>query len=696
MKKRHFALLLTLTMLLSGCGVETAVSQPTAEAAEETLQDVTTPDSVSEETTLESTVDTTEAATEESGYFSNRDFRVEYDENDCTIIELNGDTVDCNDGSIVLSDNTITITKKGTYVLRGELNNGTIIVDIDKQEKAQIVLDNASIHSETCAAIYVLQADKVFLTTAEGTENTLSSGESFVAIDENNIDATVYSKEDLTLNGAGSLTITAPAGHGVVSKDELTITSGTYAITSGAHGLNGKDNVCIAGGTLNITSGKDGIQADNADDTSLGFVYIENGDFNITAEGDGISASGELHILDGNYNIITGGGSVNGAQQTSNGWGGFMGGFFGDWSNSNTTEEDESTSIKGIKSSGTMVLDGGTYTIDSADDTIHANAAVTINGGTYDLSSGDDGVHSDDALVITGGDLTVQKSYEGLEGLSIEITEGSFTIYATDDGLNAAGGSDQSGFGGMRGGDMFAVSEDSFINISGGTFYINASGDGIDSNGALDISGGDIIMSGPTQGDTAVLDYGSTGIISGGTFIGTGSAMMSVGFSADSTQGAIMVSASGQKGTELSLSDAEGNVLLSRTADQSFNIVILSCPEILQGETYTLTIDVESMEITMDSLVYGSSAMGGFGMFGGMGGGRGGMPQGNAPDMNSIPDMGAAPDMGTMPDMGVAPDMATAPDMGTMPDMGSAPEMGNMPDMGGMPQPGATGSTSGA
>ena len=161
------------------------------------------------------------------------------------------------------------------------------------------MLDGADIHSETSAAIYVRQADKVFLTMAADSGSTLSNGGTFTAIDENNIDAVVFSKEDLTLNGNGTMTVESPAGHGVVSKDDLVLTSGTYEITASSHGLSGKDSVRIAAGSFTIVSGKDGIHAENADDSELGFLYISGGVLQIDASGDGIDSNGSLTVSGG-------------------------------------------------------------------------------------------------------------------------------------------------------------------------------------------------------------------------------------------------------------------------------------------------------------------------------------------------------------------------------------------------------------
>lgn len=545
--------------------------------------------------------------------FSNRDYEVSYDESTSAIITLNGDSASCSSNAVQISGSTITIIDEGTYILSGVLDDGMIIVNSEKTDKTQLVLDGVTIHSETSAPIYILQSDKVFITMAPDSVNTLSNGGTFTAIDENNIDAVIFSKEDVTLNGSGTLNITSPAGHGIVSKDSLTITSGTYSITSASHALAGKDDVCITNATFTITSGKDGIHAENADDASLGFVYIESGSFQISAEGDGISAASYMQIQGGSFDIISGGGSVNAAKQTSDSWGGFGGGGRpgGNWggsSNGGTTSadtEDDSTSIKGIKAATELVINGGSFTIDSADDAVHSNTNITVNGGAFEIASGDDAFHADETLTITSGTIHITESYEGLEGLHIHISGGDITLIATDDGLNAAGGTDQSGFGGHRGNDKFggmggSSSSNGSIIISGGTIHITASGDGIDANGTLTISGGFTTVCGPIRGDTATLDYDISAIITGGTFIGTGASGMAQTFS-DSEQGVIAVSVGNQSaGTQITLTDSKGNVVFSYAPELSFGVVILSSPDVIKGDTYTLTVGSASGEFAAD------------------------------------------------------------------------------------------------
>ena len=526
--------------------------------------------------------------------FSNRDYRTDYDADEAVRITLNGSSITAGSG-VTVSGSTATVTEEGTYVISGNLSDGMIIVDVSKKDKVQLVLSNASIHSKTCAPIYIRQADKVFITTAEGTENGLSNGGVFTAMDGNDIDAVIFSKEDLTLNGNGTLTVYSPAGHGIVSKDELTVTSGIYQITSGSHGMVGKDNVCMDGAVVSIASGKDGIRSNNEDDASQGFVYIKDGSFGLNCGGDGISASAYLQIDGGMYSILCGGGAANGEQHAAQHFGPGRPPVGG---RPSTDTASDTASAKAIKAAGDLVINGGIFALDTADDAIHGDGDVTVTSGYFQISSGDDGIHATQALTVSGGKVDITASYEGMEGLSVTVSGGEHTMVCTDDGINAAGGTDGSGMGGFRpGGDRFGGggNEDSFITVSGGSLYINAHGDGIDSNGYLTISGGHTVLCGPTQGDTAVLDFSISSKITGGTFIGTGSSMMAQTFSTVENQGVIALRVDHQiANTRITLADLQGNVLLDVTPQSAYELVILSCPEMKQGESYTVTVGTMS------------------------------------------------------------------------------------------------------
>lgn len=207
--------------------------------------------------------------------------------------------------------------------------NGIPVVDAPDTAKLQLVLNGVDITSETSAALYILEADKVFVTLANGTANTLANGGSFTAIDDNNIDGALFSKQDLTLNGSGSLTVTSPTGHGIVCKDDLVVTGGTYVVNSASHGLDANDSVRIANAALTIDAGKDAIHCENSDDATKGFIYISGGTIKAEAEGDGIAASAYMQITDGAIDLLVGGGSENGSKAHSDHFGGFMGGGHG-------------------------------------------------------------------------------------------------------------------------------------------------------------------------------------------------------------------------------------------------------------------------------------------------------------------------------------------------------------------------------
>ncbi len=603
---------------------------------------------VSSET--ETNAEETSAQSEAGSYssadmFTERDLAGTYEESGAVYVTLSGDGIIGETDGVAINGQTVTITAEGTYIFSGTLSEGQIVVDADNA-KVQIVFDNVDITCASSAAVYVKSAEKVFVTLAEGAQNTLRNTDEYVAIDDNNIDAVIFAKSDLTLNGTGSLTIVSAEGHGIVSKDDLKITGGTYDITAAGHALSGKDSVRIADGTFILTAEKDGIHAENADDEEKGYIYIADGDFTITSDGDGMDASNIVQIEDGTFDITAGGGAAN-SQKTheSDVPGGPGGGMpqngekpdgesmpqMGEKpdgenmtemgkrpdgttppekpsqtdqsdtadetaapdnetdhqsSSAETTEDtttDESgTSTKGIKAGGGMYLNGGTYQIDSADDSIHSNANITIADGTYTLATGDDGVHADDALIVNGGTITVTESYEGLEGLAVTINDGTIDITASDDGINTAGEK---------------------MELNGGYIHILAGGDGVDSNGDLTINGGEIYIDGPSDNGNSAIDYGdrSSAYVNGGTLVAIGSSGMAEVMSDSSKQKVLMVKLGEQmEAGNVVLTDSEGNVIVSYTALKTYDCVIISTAEVESGATYTLTTSGTTTEVTAE------------------------------------------------------------------------------------------------
>ena len=573
--------------------------------------------------------------------FTERDLAGTYEESGAVYVTLSDDGITGETAGVAINGQTMTITAEGTYIFSGTLSEGQIVVDADNA-KVQIVFDNVDITCASSAAVYVKSAEKVFVTLAEGSQNTLRNTDEYVAIDDNNIDAVIFAKSDLTLNGTGSLTIVSAEGHGIVSKDDLKITGGTYDITAAGHALSGKDSVRIADGTFILTAEKDGIHAENADDEEKGYIYIADGDFTITSDGDGMDASNIVQIEDGTFDITAGGGAAN-SQKTheSDMPGGGMSqnierpdgesmpqmgekpdeesmsqmGEKPDGENmpQDTTTDESGTSTKGIKAGGGMYLNGGTYQIDSADDSIHSNANITIADGTYTLATGDDGVHADDALTVNGGTITVTESYEGLEGLTVTINDGTIDITARDDGINTAGGTDQSGFGTF--GDHFkgmdsaddeteeTTDNEMWMELNGGYIHILAGGDGVDSNGDLTINGGEIYIDGPSDNGNSAIDYGdrSSAYVNGGTLVAIGSSGMAEVMSDSSKQKVLMVKLGEQmEAGNVVLTDSEGNVIVSYTALKTYDCVIISTAEVESGATYTLTTSGTTTEVTAE------------------------------------------------------------------------------------------------
>lgn len=620
MKKKILAVTVATALIVScftSCDNNTSSdsqsSQVTSSAASNSDSSSASTDTSSEksDSTSDSSSDSDKQLTADD-MFSDRDLSGDYSE--CTDITLSESTASCSDSSVTVADGSVTITKAGTYKLSGTFT-GQIIVNAGDSDKVQLVLDNASITKEESAALYIINADKVFVTTVKGTENTLSStGEFASSDDETNVDGAIFSKSDITFNGSGTLNVKCESKHGIVTKDDLKITGGTYNITSASQGLSGKDSVRIAGGNITVTSGTDGIHSENTDDTEKGYVYISGGTLNITSGKDCIDASGTVDIKDGTFTFKAGGGS------------------------SEKTTGDSTESYKGIKADGVLTISGGTFDIDTLDDAIHSNADVTVSGGTLDISTGDDGIHSDNNTVVSGGEINIAKCYEGLEGQTVTVSGGKVTLTASDDGINAAGGDNQ-GVGGGFGPDSFSADSDAKITITGGEIYVNASGDGLDSNGDIEISGGTVYVYGPTNDGNGSLDYENNAVITGGTVIMAGSSGMAMNFGSQSTQGSILASTgNASAGTAVKLTDSSGNVIAEFTPTVSFRTVVISTPDITSDGTYTLTVGDSTQEITMSGYIYGSGMGGGFGgggMGGGQHGGNGGFGGGNRPGGNN-------------------------------------------------------------
>lgn len=524
-----------------------------------------------------------------------------------TTVKLSDETTASSGGNVTAENNITTITSGGTYVFSGTVSEGRIIVNAPKEE-VTIVLDGANITCSYGSPIYVYKSSLTTIYLADGSENTLTDGSTYTFDDEYSSsekeepNACLYSKSDLIIAGEGKLIVNANNNNGITSKDTLKIEGACIEVTAKNHGINGKDYCVVKNADIKVTCGGDSLRSTNDSDTTLGYVAVENSTLDLTSGEDGIQAETSLSISGGKCTVKSGGGASG--------------------------KVSSDTSAKGIKAGTSIVLISGEYELDCCDDAIHSNGNVSISGGTYSIKTGDDGVHADENVNITGGEITISKSYEGIEGATIDISGGTISIVASDDGMNAAGGKDQSGFFGRP--DTFGGSSNYYINISGGKITIDASGDGIDSNGSLTVSGGEIYVNGPTSNGDGALDYDGTASITGGIIVAVGSSGMAQNFGNGSTQGSILLNYSSSSNSDVVLKDSSGNILVSYTPSKSYNSVVISCPSLVKGGTYTITACGQTKEVTLTSLVYGSSSgMGGGGNPGGGGGfpgGHGGRP----------------------------------------------------------------------
>lgn len=570
-------------------------------------------------------VQTLTVAADMSKYFADEDLDASFSESDSTIITLTGATAEISGGGASCSGGVITISAAGTYILSGTLSDGQVVVDAGTGDLVRLVLNGASVSCSTSAAIYSKQAEKTVIILADGTENYLDDSSDYCYSEgEDEPDAAVFAKGDLSITGTGSLTVNASFNNGIGTKDDLRISGGVITVNAANHAIRGRDSVAVAGGSLTLRAGNDGIQANNDVDTEKGWIVLLGGSYDIVSTHDGIQAETVLSITGGSYTITAGAGSAG---------------------TTATDTADTSDSFKGIKAGGDISISGGEFAIDSEDDCVHSNANVTISGGILTLSTGDDGVHADESLTISGGSIDILTSYEGLEGSNVYIQDGAVNIVASDDGINAAGGADGNLTGGRFGQDSFGSGGSYAIEISGGSISIVAGGDGIDSNGSITISGGYVVSLINSTPDEGALDCDGTLSITGGTVIYGGSG---IGRMDTSVQSYVFLSGV-TAGEELTV-QKDGSELLSFTPGIDCTSLIISTPDIAADEEY----EVYSGGSLIETVAAGTGAAEtGFGMGGG-GGGRG---QGGIQ-----PDDAAAPDMREMPADGTAPDISEMTD----------------------------------
>ena len=553
----------------------------------------------------------------DSAYFTTKDQDGDWDTSSATVITLTGDGADISGNGAYTNDGNVVITNAGYYVVTGSLTDGYISVDAYDSSKVFIQLAGVEINCSDDACIRVDQADKVFLTLAQGSQNILTSGSTYTdeAL-EDGTDGAIFAHDDLTINGSGSLTVTAEYRHGIAANDDLVITGGNITVTAPADGVRGNDSLRIKDASITVDAGDDGLVTSNEEEN--GYLYIESGTLNITAADDAIHTTGEITMAGGDVTITAGDDGIH--SDTA---------FY--ISDGTLLINDCYEGVEAL----IIEVSGGDITIYPEDDGFNANGNSSgqmggMGGGQMqgppDMGSANGGMPAGPGMGATDGEMPASPDMGATDGEMPAAPDMGSTDGAAAPDMNSADGSTQSA-------SETTTEEETYLSISGGTItIINENGndaDGLDSNGDIRISGGTIYVSLKGDGSNSAVDYGSEsgGVaeITGGTIIACGASSMAEAFDSTSTQASILynTSTTAEAGTTLAIEDADGNVLLSWDVPCSFSSALISCPEMEVGGTYTVVIGDNVEEITLEevSASYGdaqSSMFGGNMNWGGM------------------------------------------------------------------------------
>lgn len=604
------SLLLASSLAFGGCGTavtsasfvntESASTESTGETSADNA--AATSESTASENAMESASDInfdlelTESTIDTE--FTDREKSGSYKALEAVKITLNKTTATVSGSGAKADGSTITITEEGVYVVSGTLEDGQIIVDASDSDKVQIVLDGVHINCETNAAIYVREADKVFITLAENSSNTLGGGNEYTQIDDNTVDGVIFSKSDLVCNGTGSLTIEADYKHGIVSKDDLVITGGTYKIAAADNGITAKDQIKILDGSFDIDAANSAVKAKNTDDTELGNIYIAGGIFTIEAEQDGFHATGSIVVDDGTITVNSGDDGFHADLDTVIHGGTIL-------------VEKSYEGLEGKR----VVVNGGDITVNASDDGANAagsgdddsNAASSNDDSSAAVNSGDDGSISGEA----DGKEPQQMPPDTENGSDMQPSQDFDPENAPSDGNapqnfdpgNAP--SDGDAPQKMQGGPGGGGNSELYIKITGGTLTVSADGDGLDSNGGLLVTGGTTIVYGPTSDGDSALDYDGSAIATGGTLAAIGSAGMTESFSEDSTQPVITYycTETQSAATTITLTDSDGSALFTIAPEKAYASIVFTCSEMKLDATYTLTAGTDNEEITLTDII---------------------------------------------------------------------------------------------
>ena len=548
-------------------------------------------------------------------HYSEQD--LSWDTSSETAIDLSNPTA--TDG-VTVEDGTLTITKAGTYKLSGEYQ-GQIKVETADSDAVRLVLNSANITNSSGAALNVVNADEVILYSASGTTNTISDGADYTATGEDDPDAVVYSKADLTIAGEGTLKVNGNHEDGIHTSDGLVIASGTLEVNAANTGIKGKDYVDILGGTINVTAQQDGIKSTNDTDEGQGWTRLSNGTVTVNAGDDGFKASRVVEISGGSLTVEQ---SDEGIEaQYINVSGGDV----------NVTSADDGMNAS-LKTSDSESTDSSANTSDTADQQQNNQQQGSLPGGQQSGTSNQQqqGTSQPPAMSGTSQDGTSQNGTSGTAqqqnntqnqgnqnmGQPPAMPGGNAQDGMSQNGTTGTGqqGMGQPPQGGMPGGGggTFEVI-DAAINVSGGHVTVNAEGDGIDSNGVTTLSGGTLIVNGPSQGGNAALDTNGDLLLNGATVLSGSTADMFEAPSTNSTSGYLkLTNSSGfEQGSTVQVADSSGKVVANyKVTKSNVQLVLVSSSSIVKGQSYTVYTTTSAVDSNAASLASGATELGSF------------------------------------------------------------------------------------
>ena len=510
-------------------------------------------------------------------HYSEQD--LSWDTSSETAIDLSNPTA--TDG-VTVEDGTLTITKAGTYKLSGEYQ-GQIKVETADSDAVRLVLDNANITNSSGAALNVVNADEVILYSASGTTNTISDGADYTATGEDDPDAVVYSKADLTIAGEGTLKVNGNHEDGIHTNDGLVIASGTLEVNAANTGIKGKDYVDILGGTINVTAQQDGIKSTNDTDEGKGWTRLSNGTVTVNAGDDGFKASRVVEISGGSLTV---------------------------------EQSDEGIEAQYIN------ISGGDVNVTSADDGMNASLKTSDSESTDSSANTSDTANQQQGSLPGGqqnGTSNQQQQGTGQPpqgqppAMSGTSQDGTSQNGTTGTGQQGTGQPPQGGMPGGGGGTFEVI--DAAINVSGGNITVNAEGDGIDSNGVTTLSGGTLIVNGPSQGGNAALDTNGDLLLNGATVLSGSTADMFEAPSTNSTSGYLkLTNSSGfEQGSTVQVADSSGKVVANyKVTKSNVQLVLVSSSSIVKGQSYTVYTTTSAVDSNAASLASGATELGSF------------------------------------------------------------------------------------